>query len=108
MSGTQFASMPRTVFLVARRLRKLLKKSFLFSCLVFLAGAYAEMSLRFLPSTDMYAEIRRPDADFCCELFILLIAVSWLVSPLSRVMELKGITIAVPPYEMPVAACAGA
>ena len=32
-------SMPRTVFLVARRLRKLLKKSFLFSWAVFLAGA---------------------------------------------------------------------
>ena len=33
-------------------------------------------------------QIRRPDADFCCELTIRLIAVSWLVSPLSRVMEL--------------------
>ena len=56
----------------------------------------------------MYAEIRRPDTDFCCELIIRLIAVSWLVSPLSRAMELKGIIIAVPPYATPVAAFVGA
>ena len=92
-SGTQLASMPRTVLRVSLGVSVLVKKP---GRAAGWAGAYAAMSLRCCPLTVMFMDVYRPLAASFCVALMRSHALC-RSSPLLRSMAECGMMIMVPP-----------